>query len=438
MSDETELLVRLGECLDNNAVTTYGMNKSRCCEIFRQYGRANIPEEPPKSWVQFQDTIFDYITQTTFPADPTYFITNPLPWKIGTMEQTPKMDALLKQWVNDDMKVSCLYELLAFCTLRDYPLHRIFTLIGTGNNGKSKFLDLIQRFIGMNNVCSTELDQLGEGRFERAQLHRKLVCLVGETNFAGLEGTGMIKRLSGGDIVSFEFKNKMPFVDVNYAKIIISTNSLPTCDDTSMGWFRRWNIIDFSNEFPESKNPVEDIPLVEFENLAKKCTILIPELIKRGYFCNESPKISDRKNVYQAASNPLPLFIEKNCTQYVGAYMRYSEMYKEYTQFLMGMKRRVVGRKEFGTALTAAGFDYDKTSKKIDDVWQHGWFVFGLDLKSNKTSPINTVINRWSALPTTHTARCSYCGIDNKIIIWKDIEGNYACHDCYYVEIGKG
>ena len=56
-------------------------------------------------------------------------------------------------------------------------------------NGKSKYLELLRKFIGQDNCCSTELDTLMQSRFEVTRLHKKLVCQMGETNFNEMNKT---------------------------------------------------------------------------------------------------------------------------------------------------------------------------------------------------------------------------------------------------------
>ena len=172
-------------------------------------------------------------------------MTNPIPWKVSGDPRTPTMDKIFEEWVGKEY-VPLLYEILAYCLIPDYPINRLFCLIGSGLNGKSKFLELLQIFVGMQNVCSTELDSLISSRFEVTRLHKKLVCLMGETNFGEISKTSILKKLTGKDIIGFEYKNKNPFEDYNYAKILIATNNLPTTTDKTIGFYRRWCIIDLS------------------------------------------------------------------------------------------------------------------------------------------------------------------------------------------------
>ena len=296
--DETDMLNRVKNI--STANTIQSKDKTEIIEAMKQFGRTKKPKEIKKTWIQFKDMVFDYKIGDTFLASPEYFVTNPIPWKIGEFENTPTIDKIFGEW-GGEKYVKTLHQILAYCLLPDYPLHRLFCFIGSGMNGKSKFLELMRKFIGNDNVTTTELDTLIHSRFEITRLHRKLVCQMGETNFDELSKTSIIKKLTGQDTIGFEYKNKDLFDDYNYAKILIATNNLPTTTDKTTGFYRRWLIIDFPNQFSEQKDILADIPEEEYNALAAKCVYLLKELLKIREFHNEGD-IEMRKKRYEDRS----------------------------------------------------------------------------------------------------------------------------------------
>ena len=385
MVDEIDML----NSLENTLNLAYGstITKSKRTEYinaFKSVGRANVPENPPKQWIQFKGNIFNIKTKEIKEVDPRYFFTNPIPFEIGLTSHTPTIDKLFKEWVGEKYKQT-LYEIIAYCCYSDYPIQTLFCLYGTGRNGKSQFLKLIERFFERENICSTELDTLIDSRFESFKLYKKLVCTMGETNSGNIKKTSLLKKLVGGDLIGFEYKNKAPFEEYNYAKILIASNSLPSTNDTSDGFMRRWLIIDFPNEFSEGKNVLEQIPPEEYNNLAKKITEILPGLIERGHFTNQG-SIEERKMKYISVSNPLPLFVSMCCEVSPDYYYSYSELYNEYVKFLFANKRRKVKMYEFKDALENEGFYVDKTSKKWNAETVNSRFIIGLKLNSDKKS----------------------------------------------------
>ncbi len=307
--DETDLMNAIDKYTINPTVNSKIRNE--LLEALKRVSRLNIPKKPKKTWIQFKDKVIDFKTGIEIDAKPEYFITNPIPWTLHKEKfvNTPKMDKIFEEWVGKEY-VQTLYEIIAYCLIPDYPIHRLFCLIGAGLNGKSCFLRLLKKFVGENNVTSTELDILLNSRFEITRLHKKLVCVMGETNFAEMSKTSVIKKLTGQDIIGFEYKNKNPFEDTNYAKILIATNNLPSTTDKTIGFYRRWLIIDFPNRFSEQKDILDDIPEEEYEILTIKSIGILKDLLERRKFNNEGT-IEEREKRYEDKSDPLEKFIKE-------------------------------------------------------------------------------------------------------------------------------
>lgn len=376
--DETDMLIIIRKALQLLSDTSI-KKKFHIVESLRQIGREHNVTELPPHYIQFQNKIYNMKNNTIIPATPEHFTTNTIPHNIGETIDTPTMDRLFEQWVGKE-RVQTLYDIIAYCCYRDYPIHSIFVLNGCGRNGKSSFLELVTKFIGQDNIASTTLDRLTDNRFETFNLWRKNVAMMGETNFSILQSTSLIKQLSGHDLITYEAKGVSGFSDYNYAKLIISTNSLPTSDDQSEGFYRRWMIIDFPNEFPEGTNIINSIPDIEYENLARKVCDLIVGLIRRGSFTGQGT-ITERKERYIEASNPISGFIKDVCVKDENSIISYSKLYTAYVQWLQTKKKRTVKTKEFSRSLEDHGLEKRKTSFQENGMWINGWMISGLKFK---------------------------------------------------------
>ena len=308
--DEIDILNMIEKCTGEDIITS--KNRTEILNGLKQEGRKRIPKPMNKNWVQFKDIIINVSNGEEFKATPEYFITNPIPWCLHKerFSLTPTMDKIFEEWVGEKY-VKTLHEIIAYCLLPAYPIHRLFCFLGAGLNGKGCFLRLLRKFIGEKNVTATELDTLLSSRFEVTRLHKKLVCQMGETNFSELNKTSIIKKLTGEDLIGFEYKNKNPFDDNNYAKIIIATNNLPSTTDKTIGFYRRWMIIDFPNQFSEEKDILDEIPDEEYEALAVKSLLLLKDLLDTRKFSNEG-SIEERTQKYEDKSNPFEKFWKEN------------------------------------------------------------------------------------------------------------------------------
>ena len=394
--DETDLMNSLDKNLGLLGQTVTTGLKSNYIEAFRRVGRNKHPKDAPKKWIQFKNKAFSLKSGKVYKITHDYFFCNPIPWELGKSDKTPIMDKLFEEWVGKDY-VPTLKEIIAYCCYANYPIQTLFCLYGSGRNGKTCFLRLLTKFMGGRNICSTDLDLLvgnRSNRFETFKLYKKLVCLMGETNFGILNSSAILKKLTGGDIIGFEKKGKDPFDEYSYAKVLIASNSLPSSEDTSEGFYRRWLIVEFNNKFKEGKDILETIPQKEYNNLARNVCNILPQLLEKGEFTNQGT-IKDRKQKYIMASNPLPFFIENVCVEDPQGFIRYSSFYMVYSKFLARNNRRVVSRKEFSKLLNMEGYENRKTSKDgVIDYYVEGIRLKEslpdfLDFHKNRVSPIS-------------------------------------------------
>lgn len=358
LTDEIEILNMINESIGAEVIKPSERNE--ILNALKQGGRTKMPKPIKPTWIQFKDEIFDIKTGKTLKPTPEFFVTNPIPYKMNPDKfiETPTMDRIFEEWVGKKY-VKTLYQIIAYCLLPDYPLNRLFCFIGSGMNGKTKFLELLTKFIGKDNCTSTELDTLITSRFEVTRLHKKLVCQMGETNFNEMSKTSTLKKLTGGDLIGFEYKNKNPFHDKNYAKILISTNSLPTTTDKTIGFYRRWFIIDFPNQFSEQRDILEDIPEEEYEILARKCCFILKDLLDERRF-HEEGTIENRMERYEARSDFLKKFINDFVLDSVDGYITKADFYKKFTPWCKENRHRQMSEQSVGLKMRERGIESEK------------------------------------------------------------------------------
>ncbi|MFA6201184.1 MAG: phage/plasmid primase, P4 family [Bacteroidales bacterium] len=356
VSDDTAVLNFVSELSIANTIKT--KEKMEILEALKQESRLQKPKPIKKTWIQFKDIIVDIETGEEFKVTPKYFVTNPIPWQLHSERfvDTPIMDKIFEEWVGKDY-VKTLYEILAYCLLPDYPIHRLFCLIGGGLNGKGCFLRLLTKFVGEDNVTSTELDVLLSSRFEITRLHKKLVCMMGETNFNEMSQTSILKKLTGQDTIGFEYKNKNPFTDDNYAKILIATNNLPTTTDKTIGFYRRWYILDFPNQFSEKKDILSEIPEEEYEILGVKSLMILKDLLSNREFHKEG-SIEDRMKRYEDHSDPLTKFLKEFTEEDPDGFIFKAGFQKKFNNWCSSNKFRNISDVTLGKIMKEKGIHF--------------------------------------------------------------------------------
>jgi P4 family phage/plasmid primase-like protien len=359
--DETDVFNGVNQYLLNPEETVKQKPRNQLLTALKQQARLKPPLTPPETWVQFQTEVYDIITGQHFPASPEYLMVNPLPWKVGDSELTPRIDELLLSWsykkdYQDETYALTLYQIMAYSMLNTQPLQTLIALTGAGSNGKGCFTKMLEKFLGEDNCAHTELNKLLSRTFETSFLYKKLASFMNELNEDDMKNTALLKSLSGQDKIRFEFKGKGVFSDKSYATVIMSTNSLPLTPDKSSGYYRRWLVVDFPNTFPTGKDILQSIPEWEFENLARKLIRIAGELLNEEKFENNG-SIEERMQRYEERANPVQKFIDNFYVQDLEGFVLQKVFTDDLNKWLPTQNQRQLSSKAIGNMLREIGYD---------------------------------------------------------------------------------
>jgi len=171
-------------------------------------------------------------------------------------EVAPEVVSVFKSWVGDSWVL--LFEIIGYCLYPAYPFNKAFMLVGDGNNGKSKFLELVKKTVGEGNATGQSLQDLCLYRFAQAELYHKLANIFADIPNKPIGYAGWFKILTGEDSASAPRKFKSSLYFKNYAKLLFSANELPEVADMSEAFWRRWIVVEFPNKFPDNPNFFEE------------------------------------------------------------------------------------------------------------------------------------------------------------------------------------
>jgi len=144
-------------------------------------------------------------------------------------------------------------EIIGYCMVPTTVYQKAFMLCGEGANGKSTFLNLLDAFLGVDNISHVSLHSLEDNLFAASELQGKLLNIYADLAATRLEKVECFKNLVGGDPLSAQRKYGQPFILHSFARLMFSANSFPRASDTSDAFMRRWIVIPFPNRF-EGKN----------------------------------------------------------------------------------------------------------------------------------------------------------------------------------------
>jgi putative DNA primase/helicase len=226
--------------------------------------------------IPVQNGILNIFTLELKPFNPKKIFFNKLPIKYNPEAKCPNILNHFKTVLKSEDDAQVMLEIFGYLLFKEYKIEQAFMFVGKGRNGKSKTLELMKRFVGVENCASVALKSMNEESFDVWELFGKMVNLAGDLSKTDLKETGTIKMLVGRDTISArrKFLNIVKFV--NYAKMVFAANELPKVYDSSDGFWSKWVVLEFPYQFvsEEMYNNLDDT-----EKEGKK--IMDPDIIEK-------------------------------------------------------------------------------------------------------------------------------------------------------------
>ena len=329
-------------------INTYHVN-----EILNHIRRSTYIERKKLNkdlWtLNLENGLFNIKTFEFTPHTPDLLTTIRMPIKYNPTAICPATEKFISEIVYPE-HVKLIKEMIGYCLYHDYTYQNWFLLHGEGENGKSKLLSLIGRFLGEENISSIGLQEL-EQRFAAVNLYGKSANVVADLSDADLKRTARLKQLTGGDLITAEPKFKNAFTYFNFAKLIYSCNKVPLTEDKTRAFFRRVIFIPFPNTFVIGKNADEHIldKLTTEEELSGLLNVAIDGLKHitgnggfSGYLTPE-----ENEDLYERASNPVYGFFYDWCEVDVEKYVVKTELVDTFCEYCKEKKLVAYSEKKF-------------------------------------------------------------------------------------------
>jgi len=336
---------------------------------------------------------------------PNLFFFNKLPIKYDDTKTCNNIIKFLESImsIND---VPIIQEMFGFLLLKDYRFPKALMLTGVGRNGKGRLIELIKRFIGIDNCSGIDLQSLSENDFAESHLFKKLVNLAGDLSSNDIKKSGKLKNLTGEDFVTANRKNKSMISFVNYAKLIFAANELPRSYDDSEAYFSRWIIIEFPYRFYSEKEieqmklngenitnvKVADRKIIdkissedELSGLFNWALEGLKRLFENGGFSN-SKSVENIKKTYIRKSDSLRAFIMDSVIEDADSITPKGIFKKEYTKYCRFHKIKSFSDRAIKEEITKIAED---ERKSIDGEQKACWV--GIRIKKRESEDSNSI-----------------------------------------------
>jgi putative DNA primase/helicase len=184
--------------------------------------------------------------------DPDVVVTNLIPWDYDPTAYSELADVTLDRIACGDPEIRMLLEeAIGYCFFRHNELSKAFILTGSGSNGKSTYLDMVNTVLGTQNVSSLDIWELSE-RFSVVTMFNKLANIGDDISDEFLQGNAIsqFKKVVSGNAVKAETKGQDAFFYKPYTKLLFSANEIPRMRNRGFDAIkRRLVIIPFNAKF---------------------------------------------------------------------------------------------------------------------------------------------------------------------------------------------
>lgn len=220
--------------------------------------------------------------------------------------------------------------ILSSCLSGKQWFEKFFVLTGSGSNGKSKLIDLIQNSLG-DYYHQMNVSALCSKRASSTTADPELAMLRGRRFVAFQEpsrdepiNVGKLKEWTGGDTIQCRELYKGPIKFKSQAKWFLICNDIPDVPSDDDGTWRRLTVINFPSKFiPKSEMTGRDYEYVRDNNMNEKLDNLkepfmwllleyyksFQKLMKTSGLV-EPPEIIESTNNERKKNNPIKQFID--------------------------------------------------------------------------------------------------------------------------------
>ncbi len=289
---------------------------------------------PPTDMLNLRNGLLDLKTRELRPHSPRYLSTVQLPIEFDPAARCPEIDQFVQQTFPEDA-VEVASQLVAYVMTPDISLQKAVLLVGSGGNGKSVYLRLLEEFLGSENYSTVSLQRLEGERFSSSRLQGKLANICKDLPASDLKGSSVFKSITGGDRMTVERKYHDSYDLQPFVKLIFSANSPPSTPDASDAFFDRWIVIPFLRSFrgevTEIPSPVLAAKLHaprELSGLLNRALDALDHIRHHGL--SEPLSLVQAKQEFRATTDPLAVWITQATMSVSGAYIPKRRLLEEY------------------------------------------------------------------------------------------------------------
>lgn len=253
-------------------------------------------------------------------------------------------------------RAEILQFLAGYVLMNDCRFQKIFLLIGSGGNGKSVYLEIIQKLFGDSNVTHVEPTGLAQ-EFQRIRLKDSLLNIGSDINsdFSRGEIREWLLKVADGTSVQACYKGMNHIDFIPRCKLVYACNAMPTAEIVN-GLNRRMQFVDFPCQYVETPDPNNPKQKPRDVDIVKKLNAELPGIFNWAYdgykllrtvgYFTDAPEQDEFIKQFEQTSNPVLVFCDDYSDKFHGTIPR-KEIYDWYKWWCEETGHKSLSREKF-------------------------------------------------------------------------------------------
>ena len=232
-------------------------------------GEVIDPSKPADQYIAIPKGLYDIESGETRPSDSDWHTLYQLSVDPVFDGDTPLFDHYLTTTFHEGDAPRVL-DLLAYSLAPGNPRQEAVMLVGSGGNGKGLLLRVLSAMFRDQDVKSVALQAMAKDTFAARELYGCAVNVVAEMGAERITDSTLFKSATGEDRLRMNKKYGEAINARVWAHHWFSVNEIPSCSDSSDGWVRRWQVVEFPNTPDKSDTTFEQRLMLELPAIVGK------------------------------------------------------------------------------------------------------------------------------------------------------------------------
>lgn len=309
----------------------------------------------------------DLQTGTLGPHDPAHRLTRMVPIAFDAAARCPVFKRFLRDRVGDEEVIAFLQKAVGLSLTGHVSEQVLFFLLGTGQTGKSTFINLLRLLLGgfaVHTPVETFTTKTFESiRTDLARMAGARLVTAGEIHPSQQFDEALIKGMTGGDAITARYMRQNLFEYMPQFKIWLYANHPPRARATDDAFWRRIRVVPFDKRVPDDK-VAGDLPQLLRAELAGILNWAVEGCLAwRAEGLEPPAAVREATQAWRHGADHVARFLRERTVPAAEAKLAAKDLLHDFKTWCTAAGEKEVSAPEFKKRVTALGWRAKHTNK---------------------------------------------------------------------------